>query len=236
MEEMNVMNLQDDCLPLGDGSSGSYSRSYTYVYQGDTGGKTIEYQSQTERAKRPGTEEVTETNRSYKDSSGYHKMGISRTLGNQGRKLTRERSPDGRESSNIEVREFLSPTLPPRFPPNFVSSETHYRPSLTSQARHVDNPSAFEEAWQARANELGLGGRGTPALEGENRHGQSGSSLPGPRTRNSNVLSGTSRSNRSRRNSGHGEREVPGVTPGRHRSDPSLARDYARREARRASL
>ena len=42
-------------------------------------------------------ETVTETRRTYRDSTGYEKLGVARTLGNRGRDVVRERDASGAE-------------------------------------------------------------------------------------------------------------------------------------------
>lgn len=43
---------------------------------------------------------VSETHRTYSDASGYERLGLARTLGRQGRSITRERFSSGEERSS----------------------------------------------------------------------------------------------------------------------------------------
>ena len=76
------------------------SSSYTYSYRSggsDTGGDTntppaqhFEYTAQS-RGVHDGRQAVTETKRSYRDSTGRERHGVARTVGDRGRRVTRER-------------------------------------------------------------------------------------------------------------------------------------------------
>ena len=76
------------------------SSSYTYSYRSggsDAGGDAtttpaqhFEYTAQS-RGVHDGRQAVTETKRSYRDSTGRERHGVARTVGDRGRRVTRER-------------------------------------------------------------------------------------------------------------------------------------------------
>ena len=75
------------------------SSSYTYSYRSggsDAGGddttpaQHFEYTAQS-RGVHDGRQAVTETKRSYRDSTGRERHGVARTVGDRGRRVTRER-------------------------------------------------------------------------------------------------------------------------------------------------
>ena len=75
------------------------SSSYTYSYRSggsDAGGddttpaQHFEYTAQS-RGVHDGSQAVTETKRSYRDSTGRERHGVARTVGDRGRRVTRER-------------------------------------------------------------------------------------------------------------------------------------------------
>lgn len=71
------------------------SSSYAYSYRGpggpDGAPAHFEYTAQSRGVAGPRVETVTETKRSYKDSTGRERHGVSRTVGDRGRRVTRER-------------------------------------------------------------------------------------------------------------------------------------------------
>ena len=71
------------------------SSSYAYSYRGpggpDGAASHFEYTAQSRGVAGPRVETVTETKRSYKDSTGRERHGVSRTVGDRGRRVTRER-------------------------------------------------------------------------------------------------------------------------------------------------
>ena len=71
------------------------SSSYAYSYRGPGGpdgdASHFEYTAQSRGVAGPRVETVTETKRSYKDSNGRERHGVSRTVGDRGRRVTRER-------------------------------------------------------------------------------------------------------------------------------------------------
>ena len=71
------------------------SSSYAYSYRGpggpDGAPSHFEYTAQSRGVAGPRVETVTETKRSYKDSTGRERHGVSRTVGDRGRRVTRER-------------------------------------------------------------------------------------------------------------------------------------------------
>jgi len=71
------------------------SSSYAYGYRGPGGpdgdASHFEYTAQSRGVAGPRVETVTETKRSYEDSDGRERHGVSRTVGDRGRRVTRER-------------------------------------------------------------------------------------------------------------------------------------------------
>ena len=71
------------------------SSSYAYSYRGPGGpdGAPAHFEdtAQSRGVAGPRVETVTETKRSYKDSTGRERHGVSRTVGDRGRRVTRER-------------------------------------------------------------------------------------------------------------------------------------------------
>ena len=92
-----------------DGQDGSGRVRYTTyshrsVYDPNDASACCEYESFSRgiRAEgRGGLDKVlvSETHRSYQDSTGLQRLGLARTLGDQGRSLTRERLASGEERS-----------------------------------------------------------------------------------------------------------------------------------------
>mmetsp|Transcript_25440 Transcript_25440/g.42623 ORF Transcript_25440/g.42623 Transcript_25440/m.42623 type:complete len:301 (-) Transcript_25440:427-1329(-) len=80
------------------GSGSSYSTSYTSSSSRGADGKTVQYSSTSRSSKQGGNPAVSETKRNFKDSTGFERIGISRTVGERGRKLVRTRDASGNET------------------------------------------------------------------------------------------------------------------------------------------
>eukprot|EP00967_Tisochrysis_lutea_P104779 scaffold159293_cov36-Tisochrysis_lutea.AAC.1 len=79
------------------GATGSFVSCCSSYSCGGPGGHSISYSSTSRGYHAPGQEVVTETQRQYRDSSGFEKHGVARSVGNRGRSILTERSGDGAE-------------------------------------------------------------------------------------------------------------------------------------------
>lgn len=91
-----------------DGSGGRVrfsSYSHRAVYDPNNPSASCEYESFSRGIRNGGGGRendviVSETHRTYSDASGYERLGLARTLGRQGRSITRERFSSGEERSS----------------------------------------------------------------------------------------------------------------------------------------
>lgn len=93
--ELGGMRLDHQDLLEGLGGHGSFSRSSSSITRvGADGVPVTEHYSSTTRA----AQGVTETNRSYRHSNGFEKLGVARTVGERGRRVVRTRNEVGEET------------------------------------------------------------------------------------------------------------------------------------------
>lgn len=97
------MNAANPGTDFPAGSNISYSSSQ-YSCTGGPNGQSVQYSSTTRGSTLSNGQRVAETQRNYRDSSGYEKIGISRTLGDRGRNLVRDRAADGTERRTDNVK------------------------------------------------------------------------------------------------------------------------------------
>mmetsp|Transcript_20029 Transcript_20029/g.27731 ORF Transcript_20029/g.27731 Transcript_20029/m.27731 type:complete len:235 (+) Transcript_20029:240-944(+) len=98
----SLMRIPDLSSMSTNGGSKSFVSSFSSVTKRGADGKpqTVQYTSSSRKAALPGMEEVSETQRNYRDSSGFEKSGVARTVGNRGRNVVRERDPSGEERTS----------------------------------------------------------------------------------------------------------------------------------------
>lgn len=143
-EEMNrmqrdMMEGQGEFANNGGGGNMISFSSTSYSSAGGNG-PSVEYSSTSRGAKGANGEMVTETQRKYRDSTGVEKSGTSRTLGDRGRNVVRQRLPNGEEHvrdnlrriTNDQISEFeheweraaQSSNLPRGSQPNFLEGSS----------------------------------------------------------------------------------------------------------------
>ncbi|KAK3287076.1 hypothetical protein CYMTET_5396 [Cymbomonas tetramitiformis] len=107
-EEMNrmqrdMMEGQGEFANNGGGGNITTFSSTSYS-SGGGNGHSVEYSSASRGAKGANGDMVTETQRKYRDSTGVEKSGTSRTLGDRGRNVVRQRMPTGEEYVRDNLR------------------------------------------------------------------------------------------------------------------------------------
>mmetsp|Transcript_30621 Transcript_30621/g.65581 ORF Transcript_30621/g.65581 Transcript_30621/m.65581 type:complete len:232 (+) Transcript_30621:171-866(+) len=98
-------------MSRGNGAGGGGSIRYTSyshraVYDPNNPGANCEYESFSRGIRGQGSERslISETHRTYSDSSGYERVGLARTLADKGHSITRERFSNGEERSSQTFR------------------------------------------------------------------------------------------------------------------------------------
>jgi len=126
----------------------SYTKSsYSTSYSG-RGGQHVEYSSSTRASQVAGSERVTETKRSYRDSTGFEKHGIARTVGDRGRNVVRTCDSQMRETAQDRLLNCSDGTA---FDREWEAAAS--RAALTGGPRALSGGDRFESARPALSNE-----------------------------------------------------------------------------------
>jgi hypothetical protein len=104
----------------GDGSF--CCSSYSCCSRGGPGGQTVSYSTTTTGARRSGEPMISETQASYYDSTGIEKLGVSRNLGERGRRIVAERDAHGEER---QIETLVHVEDPTAFDREWLTSAQH---------------------------------------------------------------------------------------------------------------